>query len=58
MTLLEHPVVANSFLFGAIGVMVVKKTNSGVELYFAHNTDSFVSAVYLFGHKLDTNHIW
>ncbi|CAG8331591.1 unnamed protein product [Penicillium salamii] len=42
--LLEHPVVANSFLFGAIGVMVVKKTNSGVELYFAHNTDSFALA--------------
>ncbi|CAG8126073.1 unnamed protein product [Penicillium salamii] len=44
VTLLEHPVVANSFLFGAIGVMVVKKTNSGVELYFAHNTDSFALA--------------
>ena len=28
---------------GAIGVLGVKKTVDGVYLYFAHNTDSFVS---------------
>lgn len=39
----DHTVVANSILFGALGVLVVKKNNSGMELYFAHNTDSFVS---------------
>jgi taspase (threonine aspartase 1) len=41
--LLGHTAVVNSVLFGAIGVVVVKKNNSGMELYFAHNTDSFVS---------------
>ncbi|KAJ5361171.1 Peptidase T2 asparaginase 2 [Penicillium brevicompactum] len=39
-----HPAVTDSFLFGAIGVMVVKKTNSAMELYFAHNTESFALA--------------
>lgn len=29
---------------GAIGILGVKKTVDGVYLYFAHNTDSFVSA--------------
>lgn len=28
---------------GAIGILGVKKTVDGVYLYFAHNTDSFVS---------------
>ena len=28
---------------GAIGILGVKKTVNGVYLYFAHNTDSFVS---------------
>lgn len=41
--LLEHSAVSNSVLFGALGVVIVKKNNSGIELYFAHNTDSFVS---------------
>ncbi|KAJ5782934.1 hypothetical protein N7457_004708 [Penicillium paradoxum] len=40
----EHPAVSNSVLFGALGVLVVKKSNSGIELYFAHNTDSFALA--------------
>lgn len=30
---------------GAIGILGVKKTVDGVYLYFAHNTDSFVSAL-------------
>ena len=32
----------NSHSAGAIGVMAVKKSNDGVWLHFAHNTDSFV----------------
>ncbi|CAP95541.1 Pc21g06440 [Penicillium rubens Wisconsin 54-1255] len=40
----EHAAVSNSVLFGALGVVVVKKTNYGIELYFAHNTDSFAIA--------------
>ncbi|KGO77589.1 Peptidase T2, asparaginase 2 [Penicillium italicum] len=40
----EHSAVSNSILFGALGVVVVKKDNSGIELYFAHNTDSFAIA--------------
>ncbi|KAJ5558702.1 Peptidase T2 asparaginase 2 [Penicillium sp. DV-2018c] len=39
-----HSVVQNSALFGALGVVVVKKTNSAIEFYFAHNTDSFAIA--------------
>ncbi|CAG8909259.1 unnamed protein product [Penicillium egyptiacum] len=42
--LLEHSAVRNSVLFGSLGVVIVKKTNSGIELYFAHNTDSFAIA--------------
>ena len=30
---------------GAIGILSVKKTVDGVWLYFAHNTDSFVSGL-------------
>ena len=37
-----HPSVQNSHSAGAIGILGVKKTSSGVALYFAHNTDSFV----------------
>ncbi|KAJ5356307.1 hypothetical protein N7517_010916, partial [Penicillium concentricum] len=40
----EHTAVSNSILFGALGVVIVKKNNYGVELYFAHNTDSFAIA--------------
>ncbi|KAJ5952253.1 uncharacterized protein N7479_010666, partial [Penicillium vulpinum] len=40
----EHTAVSNSILFGALGVLIVKKNNSGIELYFAHNTDSFAIA--------------
>lgn len=38
-----HPGVVHSHSAGAIGVLSVKKTIDGVWLYFAHNTDSFVS---------------
>ena len=31
---------------GAIGILGVKKTVDGVWLYFAHNTDSFVSSLF------------
>lgn len=48
--------MANSVLFGAIGVMVLKKTNSAMELYFAHNTESFVSDLVFFGKGLYTDH--
>lgn len=30
---------------GAIGILGVKKTANGAYLYFAHNTDSFVSTL-------------
>ncbi|OQD96054.1 hypothetical protein PENSOL_c017G07015 [Penicillium solitum] len=40
----EHSAVRNSILFGALGVVIVKKNNFGIELYFAHNTDSFAIA--------------
>lgn len=40
---LAHPSVKNSHSVGAIGVLSVKKTKDGLYLYFAHNTDSFVS---------------
>ncbi|KAK0389884.1 hypothetical protein NLU13_3457 [Sarocladium strictum] len=39
-----HPGVKNCHSTGAIGVMVVKKTNSGYYFQFAHNTDSFALA--------------
>lgn len=38
-----HPSVKHSHSAGAIGILGVKKTTSSVRLYFAHNTDSFVS---------------
>lgn len=41
---LDHPSVKNSHSTGAIGILAVKKTSHGAYLYFAHNTDSFVSA--------------
>ena len=42
-----HPSVKNSHSAGAIGVMAVKKTVDGLWLHFAHNTDSFVSHLFL-----------
>ncbi|KAL8949466.1 MAG: hypothetical protein Q9222_004432 [Ikaeria aurantiellina] len=39
-----HPSVKNSSSAGGIGVLGVKKTNDGIWLYFAHNTDSFAMA--------------
>ncbi|KAL8731160.1 MAG: hypothetical protein Q9166_003567 [cf. Caloplaca sp. 2 TL-2023] len=39
-----HPSVKNSYSAGGIGVLGVKKTNDGIWLYFAHNTDSFAMA--------------
>lgn len=43
--LLGHPSVKYSHSAGAIGILGIKKTVDGVCLYFAHNTDSFVSDV-------------
>ena len=40
-----HPSVRYSHSAGAIGILGMKKTVDGVCLYFAHNTDSFVSDV-------------
>jgi hypothetical protein len=39
---LDFPAVDDSFLFGSLGAMVVRKDNDGIELFFAHNTQSFV----------------
>ncbi|TKX22575.1 asparaginase-like protein 3 [Elsinoe australis] len=39
-----HPGVINSNSSGAIGVLCVKRTVDGVNLHFAHNTDSFAIA--------------
>ncbi|KAL8811102.1 MAG: hypothetical protein Q9223_002346 [Gallowayella weberi] len=39
-----HPSVRTSYSAGGIGVLGVKKTNDGIWLYFAHNTDSFAMA--------------
>lgn len=39
-----HPSVQNSNSNGAIGVLCVKKTKDGINLHFAHNTDSFAIA--------------
>lgn len=39
-----HPGVRASNSVGAIGIMVVKKSNYGYLLHFAHNTDSFALA--------------
>ncbi|KAL8714375.1 MAG: hypothetical protein Q9220_001708 [cf. Caloplaca sp. 1 TL-2023] len=39
-----HPSVKNSYSAGGIGVLGVKKSNDGIWLYFAHNTDSFAMA--------------
>ena len=41
---MKHPGVINCHSAGAIGVMVVKKTQTGYYFYFAHNTDSFALA--------------
>ena len=43
--LVGHPSVKYSHSAGAIGILGIKKTVDGVCLYFAHNTDSFVSDV-------------
>ena len=43
--LVGHPSVKYSHSAGAIGILGIKKTVDGVCLYFAHNTDSFVSSV-------------
>lgn len=36
-----------SYSAGAIGVLGIRKTIDGVYMYFAHNTDSFVSTLIL-----------
>lgn len=43
--MLDHPTVGDSNIFGAIGIMAVKKTEDSIAFYFAHNTDSFVSTI-------------
>ena len=44
-SILGHPSVKHSHSAGAIGILGVKKTTAGIHLYFAHNTDSFVSFI-------------
>ncbi|KAJ6134030.1 hypothetical protein N7523_000352 [Penicillium sp. IBT 18751x] len=39
-----HPAVQNSEVGGSIGILAVKKTNEGIGLFFAHNTESFAVA--------------
>lgn len=39
----DHPSVKRSTSQAAIGILAVKKTVAGIHVYFAHNTDSFVS---------------
>ncbi|RGP72725.1 hypothetical protein FLONG3_6733 [Fusarium longipes] len=41
---MKHPGVRQCYSPGAIGVMVVKKTQTGYYFYFAHNTESFALA--------------
>jgi taspase, threonine aspartase, 1 len=41
---MAHPGVRSCTSTGAIGMMAVKKTNTGYYLFFAHNTDSFALA--------------
>jgi len=41
---MAHPGVRDQTSAGAIGVMAVKKTRTGIYFYFAHNTDSFALA--------------
>lgn len=41
---MKHPGVSQSPCQGAIGILSVKKTKSGIYFYFAHNTDSFAIA--------------
>ena len=45
--MIGHPSVKQSHSAGAIGILAIKKTVDGVYLYFVHNTDSFVSAIFL-----------
>ncbi|KAF2002904.1 N-terminal nucleophile aminohydrolase [Amniculicola lignicola CBS 123094] len=37
-------IVKNSNSAGAIGILCIRKTSSGIELYYGHNTDSFAMA--------------
>ncbi|KAJ5312425.1 hypothetical protein N7508_003255 [Penicillium antarcticum] len=37
-----YPAVADSFISGSLGALIVRKDVYGVELFFAHNTESFV----------------
>ncbi|KAJ6036879.1 hypothetical protein N7540_001158 [Penicillium herquei] len=40
----SHPAILNSNIDGSLGLMAVKKTDDGIGLYFAHNTESFALA--------------
>lgn len=42
-SVLGHMALQNSEVRGSVGIMTVKKTKDGIALYFAHNTESFVS---------------
>lgn len=42
----DHPSVRATRGRGALGVLSVKKTPHGLYVYYAHNTDSFVSVVF------------
>ena len=46
LPILDHPSVKHSHSIGAIGILGVKKTADAIYLYFAHNTDSFVSRTF------------
>ncbi|KAI9803428.1 MAG: hypothetical protein M1833_000947 [Piccolia ochrophora] len=41
---MDHPGVKKSVCAGAIGILAVKKSKTGIYVYFAHNTDSFAVA--------------
>ena len=45
---MSHPGVKKSKSKGAIGILALKRTVDGILFMFAHNTDSFVSTIYLF----------
>ncbi|KAJ5747387.1 uncharacterized protein N7511_009083 [Penicillium nucicola] len=38
----RYPAVADSFIAGSLGALIVRKDAHGIELFFAHNTESFV----------------
>lgn len=51
-----HPGVKNSQSPAAIGILAVKKDVRGIAVYYAHNTDSFVSGDSYYIHTLRRLH--